>query len=118
MPPRSDEEVDSRKRPSPSPPQRSKAKKKKIAVFDEAGITDAERRQLRHDQRQLHDVIVDDQRATEAPMQFLEETRNQNNVLFEKVAYTREAVLDAENFDLIAQKCVQQVERMVQVSTI
>ena len=115
MSPRSDEELESRKRPSPSPP-RQRSKKKKIAVFEESGITDAERRQLRHDQRQIHDTIVDDQRAGEAPMEFLEDTRNQNNELFEKVAYTREAVLDAENIDLIAQKYVQQVDRMIQVS--
>jgi hypothetical protein len=109
-----------------------RTKKVKRGVFDESGLTDQQRRDLRRSQRQLHETIRQDKRealsgtantadndddnsATDEQVDFLQSARQQNNVLFEKVLYTREAVLDAENVDLIAQKYVQQVERLVQV---
>jgi hypothetical protein len=48
-------------------------------------------------------------------LQFLSETRLVNNKLFDRVVFTREAVLDADNVHLIANKYVQQVDRLVQV---
>jgi hypothetical protein len=112
-------------------------------VFDESGLTDQQRRELRRSQRQLHETIRQDKREaltstaatndsdgsdddddnsatqeTDEQVDFLQSARRQNNVLFESVLYTREAVLDADNVDLIAQKYVQQVERLVQVRTI
>ena len=42
--------------------------------------------------------------------------RGENNDLFEKVKYTREAVLDGENLDLIASHAAKQVDSLVQVS--
>jgi hypothetical protein len=112
-------------------------------VYEESGMTDQERRQLRRDQRQLHETIRQDKReafasaatatatgddgddndddddsaVADAPMEFLQSARQHNNVLFEDVCYTREAVLDAENYKLIAQKYGEQVERLVQVCT-
>jgi hypothetical protein len=123
------------KRPSPTQENGRRSKRTRQGVFDESGMTDQERRTLRRNQRQLHETIRQDKREAlastsdkedgeddddsaaekDAPMEFLQSARQQNNVLFEKVLYTREAVLDAENVDLIAQKYVQQVERLVQV---
>ena len=42
--------------------------------------------------------------------------RAQNNELWRDVRYTREAVLDSENVDLIASKAARQAEKIVQVS--
>jgi hypothetical protein len=125
------------KRPSPTQENAGRrSKRTRQGVFDESGMTDQERRQLRRNQRQLHETIRQDKRealvsaatgddgeeqddddsaVADAPMEFLVSARQKNNKLFENVRYTREAVLDAENVDLIAQKYVQQVERLVQV---
>jgi hypothetical protein len=119
------------KRPSPTQENAQGSKRTRRGVFDLSGLTDQERRELRRNQRQLHETIRQDKRealagaaggeedgdnsAADEPLEFLQSARQQNNVLFEKVLYTREAVLDAENVDLIAQKYVQQVERLVQV---
>jgi hypothetical protein len=125
--------------------RRTKTKRTRApGVFDESGLTDQQRRELRRSQRQLHETIRQDKREalpsgtagngsdddddndddnsatqeTDEQVDFLQSARRQNNVLFESVLYTREAVLDADNVDLIAQKYVQQVERLVQVRTI
>jgi hypothetical protein len=124
-----------------SPTQESangrRTKRTRRGVFDESGLTDQQRRELRRSQRELHETIRQDKREAlvgtgtptaengdgddsddndkDAQVDFLQQARQQNNVLFENVLYTREAVLDAENVDLIAQKYVQQVERLVQV---
>jgi hypothetical protein len=129
------------KRASPTQedaPEHPRQKKRRApGVFDESGLTDQQRRELRRSQRQLHDTIRQDRREAlpsggtaatddndedddddsekDEQVDFLQSARQQNNVLFETVLYTREAVLDAENVDLIAQKYVQQVERLVQV---
>jgi hypothetical protein len=129
------------KHPSPTQENSRQSKRTRRGVFEESGMTDQERRQLRRDQRQLHETIRQDKReafasaatatgddgedddddndddsaVADAPMEFLRSARQQNNVLFKNVSYTREAVLDAENVKLIAQKYVQQVERLVQV---
>ena len=42
--------------------------------------------------------------------------RDQNNELWGEVRYTREAVLDGENIDLLATKASRQAEKIVQVS--
>lgn len=132
--------VSNSKRPSPSQEdtKERRTKRTRRGVFDESGLTDQERRNLRRSLRQLHETIRQDKRenlggttatattansdnnndndsVTDEQVDFLQQARQQNNILFENVLYTREAVLDAENVDLIAQKYVQQVERLVQV---
>ncbi|KAL7463323.1 hypothetical protein ACHAXS_003705 [Conticribra weissflogii] len=83
--------------------------------------TDADRRLLRQRQRELQQDIaigggesssggVDDPNSGE-----LERVREKNNELWNEVRYTREAVLDSENMDLITSKAARQVERIVQV---
>lgn len=82
-------------------------KRKKIAVMDESGLTDSDRRQLRASQRDLHTRIAEG----------TVEGREENNSLFKSVLYTREAVLDSENVSLLATKYVQKVERLVEVKS-
>lgn len=108
-------------------------RKKRAAreLFNESGQTDSERRVLRKNQRSLYDRLANDQRdATAAAaaepgdnddnndesLQFLGSLRDENNRLWKNVRYTREAVLDADNVDLITNKYVQHVDRLVQVS--
>lgn len=99
--------------------QRNGSKKRKVAmklpVFEESGITDAERRDLRNRQRTIALVLRD-----ECPgIEHVEEQRCKNNDLFEtKVCYTREAVLDADNVELIVAKYSKQIEKSVLVSFI
>ena len=78
--------------------------------FDEklvcTGQTDAERRQIRVSQRQLRHTIGDID---------VEAAREKNNTLNRQVRYIREAVLDSENLDVIAQKAAAKVEAIVKV---
>lgn len=91
-------------------------------VCDDSGLTEDDRRILRRNQRRLHDIIRNDKREEVLQqgdeLDFLEKVRQRNNELFQDVKYTREAVLDAENVHLVAQKYVQQVDRLVQVSRV
>ncbi len=95
-----------------------KKKKKKVKVMEESGQTDEERRALRKKQRLLQHKIV----ASETGAQLedpnadaFEEIRGENNELFEAVRYTREAVVDGENLQLISERTARQVDKLVQV---
>ena len=91
-------------------------KKRGAGVFSDSGMTDDDRRKLRRQQRDLHYRVSNDiGRGEEDAMEFLERNRDDNNELFDKVRYTREAVLDAENTEIIASKTLQHVDRLVQV---
>jgi hypothetical protein len=98
--------------------------RRKVGVFGDSGLTDAARRALRVEQRTLYETILTDNKNTNSNNAvnsrevFLDEARETNNKLFETVRFTREAVLDAENVDLIATKYVQQVDRLIQVCTV
>ena len=93
-------------------------KKKKVKVMEESGQTDEERRDLRRKQRLLQHKIV----ASETGAQLedpnadaFEEIRGENNELFEAVRYTREAVVDGENLQLMSERTARQVDKLVQV---
>mmetsp|Transcript_2767 Transcript_2767/g.8135 ORF Transcript_2767/g.8135 Transcript_2767/m.8135 type:complete len:409 (+) Transcript_2767:120-1346(+) len=95
-----------------------KKKKKKVKVMEESGQTDEERRALRRKQRQLQHKIV----ASETGAQLedpnadaFEEIRGENNKLFESVRYTREAVMDGDNLQLMSERTARQVDKLVQV---
>ena len=95
-----------------------KKKKKKVKVMEESGQTDEERRALRRKQRLLQHKIV----ASETGAQLedpnadaFEEIRGENNELFEAVRYTREAVVDGENLQLMSERTARQVDKLVQV---
>lgn len=84
-------------------------KKKKVKIMTNSGLTDADRRQLRNQQRKLQEEIISGDPAAQ------NEARDRNNELWDKVRYTREAVLDSENVDLIAASMARKAEAMVQV---
>jgi hypothetical protein len=87
--------------------------KRKFAVFEDSGITDAERREIRQSQRTLQQTLRNGEAGT---MDELEEMRQRNNEIYQdRVRFTREAVLDADNVDLITGQMAKQIENQVQV---
>lgn len=101
-----------------------KSKKKRVHVMSKSGQTEKDRRVLRHKQRELHNDIAigtsnnDIDYDDDAKVDEFQKIRNLNNHLWEEVRYTREAVLDSENMDLIAGKAARQAESIVQVSSV
>ena len=115
--------------------KKKKKKKRKVRLMDESHQTDADRRVLRRRQRELHNDISFDAPAAAAAAAGTnndssedgegEETkkvtsgllswREKNNELWDDVRYTREAVLDSENMDLISSKAAREVEKIIQV---
>lgn len=95
-------------------------KRVRVELFEESGMTEDDRRQVRHLQRNLHDKIEkgpgDDNEVSK--MKFLSKARGENNQLFDSVRFTREAVLDSENATLIVEKTLLEVDKLRQVSTI
>jgi adenine-specific DNA glycosylase len=127
--------------------KKKKKKKKKKRVRVMAGQTDNDRRVLRRRQRELHNDITmdvpaaeiggarggnnddDDSSDDEQQQQSNNKKsssggggvlswREKNNALWDDVRYTREAVLDSENLDIITSKAAREVEKIVQVSTL
>jgi hypothetical protein len=95
-------------------PQRGR---KRVKLFIESGLTDQERRALRQNQREIAQTLRAGDLAEDIAE--LERVRNANNNMFhEQVKFTREAVLDADNLDLIAANYAQHVEKQVTVSPI
>ena len=82
--------------------------KKKFQVC--YGQSDQERRTIRKKQRLLHKEIDEGGEEFE-----LDKARDKNNEIFGNVRYIREAVLDGENVNLIANKAAQKVDQLVQV---
>jgi hypothetical protein len=87
------------------------------------GITDEERRHLRKRQRALQERVVAERRTRRYDnrnstnnndlityQDALDKVRAENNGLFRKVRYTREAVFDIENVQLIASLAVRIVQ--------
>ncbi len=124
---------DRHRRNNNSDKKRKKSKKSRPSkIMSESGQTDADRRLLRARQRELHNDITvggggdaqGDGNTTSADkvgvgggnVDELTRLRTQNNDLWRDVRYTREAVLDSENIDLIASKAARQAEKIVQVS--
>lgn len=110
-----------------------KSKKKKVRIMTHSEQTEADRRALRGKQRDLYqDLIhgaamsrVDEEEeedndggggGIEDPTSGeFDRVRDRNNALWDDVHYTREAVLDSENMDLLTSKAARQVERMIEV---
>lgn len=91
--------------------ERQSKRRKKMKMGEESGLTDAQRRQLRREQRELAKKLHEG--PEEEDEQFLDNAREMNNELFENVRFTREAVLDAENVDTIAAKFVNKADSMI-----
>lgn len=105
--------------------KKSKKKHKKhIGLMSQSGQTEQDRRILRRKQRELHqDIAIGNGSGGTAAAdgggddgEELARLRDQNNELWGEVRYTREAVLDGENIDLLAGKAARQAEKIVQVS--
>jgi len=85
--------------------------------MEESGQTDAERRRLRAQQRELQkqmlakkgDAMVDPETGV------LEQVQEENNVLWDQVRFAREAVLDGENLKLISSSAAKQLDRLMEV---
>lgn len=117
---------------------KKRRKKKKVRLMSFSGQTDAERRELRGKFRRLNKDIEmdvptvassaaarassgsrgDDERRGDEKMsdKILSGWRNENNLLGGYVRYTREAVLDSENVELITSKAAREAEKIIQVS--
>jgi hypothetical protein len=102
---------------------RRKNKKKRVKIMTDSGQTDSDRRVLRNKQRKLQEDIAsgvagqedgseDDEEKKQPAFQKM---RTLNNKLWNQVRYTREAVLDSENVELIAATAARQAESLVQV---
>lgn len=103
--------------------QRRRKKKKKFRVMNASLQTEDERRGLRQRQRNLkNDISMGAAAAAgkgggdDGEGEQWQRLREQNNELWSEVRYTREAVLDSENVDLIADKAARRAEKIVQVS--
>ena len=83
---------------------------RRIRLMQASGQTPAERRNLRMQQNQLRHHIA----KSTADIN-IGQCREQNNHLWRKVRWTREAALDS--LDLISDKASLQAEKMVTVST-
>jgi hypothetical protein len=110
MAPRREEEEEEDEAPVERRSKANRKEKRKVKVLEDAGLSEAERRVVRQKQRSLASQL--DQSTT---LEDLQKARNSNNVLFDKVAYTREAVLDAENVNVLVKKYAAHVERMCEV---
>mmetsp|Transcript_25795 Transcript_25795/g.47431 ORF Transcript_25795/g.47431 Transcript_25795/m.47431 type:complete len:416 (-) Transcript_25795:133-1380(-) len=105
--------------------RRGKKKKKKFKIMSGSGQSEADRRTLRRRQRELQNEIAmgaasgkgaaAGEGEADDPDGELQRLRNQNNELWDQVHYTREAVLDSENVDMIANKAAREAEKIVQV---
>lgn len=82
---------------------------KDILILKDSGLTDEQRRHIRHSQRELYKELNEREDLT------VEDGRQRNNRLFHNVRFTREAVLDGENLVVLAHKAVKQVDRLIQV---
>ena len=105
--------------------RRKKKKTKRVRIMNKTGPTDDQRRVLRSRQRELSNSIAvgggdgvggGESGGGDDDADELTKLRAQNNELWRDVRYTREAVLDSENVDLIASKAARQAEKIVQVS--
>lgn len=74
-----------------------------------SGMTEAERREVRKEQRALQKKLVDGDGIE------VEDARGENNKIFKRVKFTREAVLDGDNLNLIATKASHKMDRLIQV---
>jgi hypothetical protein len=78
--------------------------------------TDDERRQLRQGYRDLSKKISEQGEEMEDPdTHVFDRVREENNELFKRVRFTREAVLDGDNMEAISTRASRQVDRLVQV---
>jgi len=111
-----DENERSRRNTNTTKPRRSKRTK----VMSESNQTDADRRALRHNQRELHKKMTNQstdlaERMADVQSDAFEKIRGENNKLWNLVRYTREAVLDGDNVNVISSRAARQVDKLISV---
>lgn len=113
-----DEEAE--QRPTTTQSQTRKPKSKRQKVMSASDQTETQRRQLRRSQRQLLSKMTDttlniNEEMGNVDSSVLDKVRDENNVLWENVRYTREAVLDGENIDVISSRAARMVDKLISV---
>ncbi|KAI2503113.1 Nse4 C-terminal [Fragilaria crotonensis] len=100
----------------PSEGAASNRRKQRLSVMENSGQTDAQRRELRQSLRELNKKIQDNaDELADATSSKFEKMRHKNNILWDQVRYTREAVLDGDNLDFLATRAARQVDKLVEV---
>ncbi|KAI2503128.1 Nse4 C-terminal [Fragilaria crotonensis] len=93
----------------------SNRRKQRLSVMENSGQTDAQRRELRQSLRELNKKIQDNaDELADATSSKFEKMRHKNNILWDQVRYTREAVLDGDNLDFLATRAARQVDKLVE----
>ena len=90
-----------------TPKERKKAERRKKQTQEEESEGEEE---------QPEEVDQTGKKKSDGNDELFAQWREQNNELYNEVRYTREAVLDSENIDLIASKAAREAEKIVQVS--
>ncbi len=99
----------------------SNKRQKQMNVMSQSGQSETQRRELRNNQRQLYQKMTDSSldigdKMCDVDSDHLDKVRSKNNILWEHVRFTREAVLDGDNFDVITNKAARQVDKLISVS--
>ena len=79
-----------------------------------SGQSEDDRRELRQKQRELRAKILG---ISVSAVEEVKEARDQNNILWERVRFNREAVLDSDNVEPLTNKVALQTEKMITVRT-
>lgn len=100
--------------------ERERRRSKRTKVMSESGHTEAQRRALRVQQRDLKALIADErselsEQIADVSSGKFQDVRKKNNILYEEVTYTREAVLDSENLELISSRAARQVDKLIEI---
>jgi hypothetical protein len=89
----------------------------RLTVMEQSGQTDAQRRELRQSLRTLHNKMQDmAEELEDVSSSSFATLRQDNNQLWNQVRYTREAVLDGDNLDVLANRAARQVDKLIEVS--
>jgi DNA phosphorothioation-dependent restriction protein DptG len=91
-------------------PKAGEDEEDKFELMGDSTQTDEDRRAIRRAQRDLFKEMEEKGENLK-----VDDARGKNNEIFKNVRFTREAVLDGENLTLIANKAIQQVDRLIQV---
>ncbi len=89
-----------------------------VLLMKASGQTEDERRVLRQEFRAIQKRLTgaEGDEIENVEKDAFEKFRAENNHLFKKVRFTREAVLDGENVDLMSGRASKQVQKLISVS--
>jgi len=87
----------------------------RVAVMEASKQSDAERRELRCQQRNLAKNLATTEGIEDVHSEKFDQVRHKNNSLWSQVRFPREAVLDADNVEIIGSKASRQVDKLISV---